>query len=140
MRIREESRTSTAVIDPTSGEQTEINEHGPLVSDAELEHFVEKLLYLAQGAPSASSPAACRAAWTPASTAGSSRSSSDSACSTVLDSEGEPLRVGTRKGPDLVSPNELEAEELVGHEFADEEDRLAGIARDRRAGRRARRS
>ena len=34
LRIREESRTSTAVIDPTSGEQTEINEYGPLVSRA----------------------------------------------------------------------------------------------------------
>ena len=48
--------------------------------------------------------------------------------STVLDAEGEPLIVGTRKGPDLVSPNELEAEGLVGREFADEEDRLAAIA------------
>jgi 1-phosphofructokinase/tagatose 6-phosphate kinase len=50
VRIREESRTSTAVIDPTSGEQTEINERGPSVSDAELELFVDKLLYLAKGA------------------------------------------------------------------------------------------
>ncbi len=33
VRIREESRTSTAVVDPTSGDQTEINEHGPHVSD-----------------------------------------------------------------------------------------------------------
>ena len=49
VRIREESRTSTAVVDPTSGEQTEINEHGPHVSEAELELFVDKLLYLAQG-------------------------------------------------------------------------------------------
>ena len=50
VRIREESRTSTAVIDPTSGEQTEINEHGPPVSESELELFVDKLLYLAKGA------------------------------------------------------------------------------------------
>ena len=28
-RIREESRTSTAVVDDTTGEQTEINERGP---------------------------------------------------------------------------------------------------------------
>ena len=34
VRIREESRTSTAVVDPTSGEQTEINEHGPHVTEA----------------------------------------------------------------------------------------------------------
>ena len=50
VRIREESRTSTAVVDPTTGEQTEINERGPAVSEAELELFVDKLLYLAKGA------------------------------------------------------------------------------------------
>src|SRR5919202_2421890 len=50
VRIREESRMSTAVVDPTTGEQTEINERGPSVSEAELELFVDKLLYLAQGA------------------------------------------------------------------------------------------
>ena len=50
VRIREESRTSTAVVDPTSGDQTEINEHGPHVSEAELDLFVDKLLYLAKGA------------------------------------------------------------------------------------------
>ena len=50
VRIREESRTSTAVVDPTTGEQTEINERGPHVSEAELELFVDKLLYLAKGA------------------------------------------------------------------------------------------
>jgi 1-phosphofructokinase/tagatose 6-phosphate kinase len=46
---------------------------------------------------------------------------------TVLDTEGEPLRVAMRAGPDLVTPNLIEAEELVGHEFADDDDRLAGV-------------
>ena len=50
VRIREESRISTAVVDPTSGEQTEINEHGPHVTETELELFVDKILYLAKGA------------------------------------------------------------------------------------------
>src|ERR1044071_10456757 len=35
VRIREESRTNTAVLDPTNGEQTEINERGPSVSAKE---------------------------------------------------------------------------------------------------------
>src|SRR5882762_2386176 len=35
VRINQESRTSTAVIDPTSGVQTEVNERGPEVSEAE---------------------------------------------------------------------------------------------------------
>jgi 1-phosphofructokinase family hexose kinase len=127
VRIREESRTSTAVVDPTSGEQTEINEHGPHVSDQELDLFVDKLLYLAKGA------AVCVFA-------GSLPRGVDSdlygrlidemrrlGVTTVIDSEGEPLRTATHRGPDVVSPNELEAEGLVGHEFADEEDRRRAL-------------
>ena len=33
VRIREESRTNTSVLDPTTGEQTEINERGPAVTE-----------------------------------------------------------------------------------------------------------
>src|SRR6187551_998926 len=47
VRIKQESRTSTAVIDPTSGVQTEVNEPGPEVSEAEMSLFCEKLIYLA---------------------------------------------------------------------------------------------
>ncbi len=50
VRIREESRTNTSVLDPTTGEQTEINERGPKVSEREVELFRDKLLYLARGA------------------------------------------------------------------------------------------
>ena len=127
VRIREESRTSTAVVDPTSGEQTEINEHGPHVSDQELDLFVDKLLYLAKGA------AVCVFA-------GSLPRGVDASLygrlveemrrlgvTTVLDSEGEPLLIATRKGPDVVSPNEIEAEGLVGHEFSDEGDRRRAL-------------
>jgi 1-phosphofructokinase family hexose kinase len=127
VRIREESRTSTAVVDPTSGDQTEINEHGPHVSDQELDLFVDKLLYLAKGA------AVCVFA-------GSLPRGVDAGLygrlveemrrlgvTTVLDSEGEPLLVATRRRPDVVSPNELEAEGLVGHEFSDEEDRRRAL-------------
>jgi tagatose 6-phosphate kinase len=40
----------------------------------------------------------------------------------VLDCEGEPLRLGVEAEPYLVSPNQQEAESLVGQEFMDEED------------------
>ena len=49
-RIEGESRTNLSVVDPTTGEQTEINERGPRVTPEEVDLFVEKLLYLAQGA------------------------------------------------------------------------------------------
>ena len=38
------------MLDPTTGEHTEINERGPSVSPQELELFRDKLLYLAKGA------------------------------------------------------------------------------------------
>ena len=46
---------------------------------------------------------------------------------TVIDAEGEPMRLAMRSEPSMVSPNELEAEELVGHEFADDDDKLRGL-------------
>ena len=45
----------------------------------------------------------------------------------MIDCEGEPLRLSMRAEPDLVSPNELEAEELVGHEFNDDADRALAV-------------
>jgi 1-phosphofructokinase/tagatose 6-phosphate kinase len=127
VRIREESRTSTAVVDPTSGEQTEINERGPSVAPAELELFVDKLLYLAKGAEvcvfSGSLPRGLEDDLYARLVGELNRMD----VTTVLDSEGEAFRLGTRAGPTVVTPNELEAEELVGHEFDGEEDRRAGM-------------
>jgi fructose-1-phosphate kinase PfkB-like protein len=40
----------------------------------------------------------------------------------VLDTEGEPLRRGVDAEPFIVSPNQREAESLVGQEFQDDDD------------------
>ena len=56
---------------------------------------------------------------------------------TIVDTDGEPLRLAVRAEPDVVSPNELEAEELVGHEFNDDDDRAERGARDVSLGARA---
>jgi len=127
VRIREESRMSTAVVDPTSGEQTEINERGPAVSEAELELFVDKLLYLAKGAAVCVFSGSLPRGVDPGLYARLVTELHRIGVLTVLDSEGEPLRLAARAGPGILSPNELEAEELVGHEFADEEDRRTAL-------------
>ena len=127
VRIGEESRTNTAVIDPTNGEQTEINERGPKVTEREVELFVDKLLYLAKGA------SMCVFA-------GSLPRDVDTDIysflirelrrlnvMTIIDTDGDPLRRAVRAEPDVVSPNVLEAEELVGHEFNDDEDRTYAV-------------
>ena len=127
VRIREESRTSTAVVDDTTGEQTEINEHGPTVGEAELELFRDKLLYLAKGADVCVFAGSIPRGVPDSLYAEFITDLKGMEVTTVLDAEGEPMRLATRAGPTMVSPNELEAEELVGHEFADDDDRVRGL-------------
>ena len=45
----------------------------------------------------------------------------------VLDTEGEPLRLGLEAEPWLVSPNQREAEQLVGQELEDDADFLMAL-------------
>ncbi len=124
VRIREESRTNTSVLDPTTGEQTEINERGPEVSASEVELFRDKLLYLARGAAIVVFAGSLPRGVEPDLYAGLIHDLERLEVTTVIDTDGEPLRQAARAEPHVVSPNVLEAEELVGHEFAGEEERL----------------
>ena len=127
VRIREESRTNTSVLDPTTGAQTEINERGPAVTAHEVEVFRDKLLYLARGAAIVVFAGSLPRGVEPDVYASLIRDLERSEVTTVVDTDGEPLRQAVRAEPDLVSPNVLEAEELVGHEFAGEEERAQAM-------------
>jgi len=123
VRIREESRTNTSVLDPTTGQQTEINERGPSVSDQEIELFRDKLLYLARGAAIVVFAGSLPPGVAPELYATLISELEYMEVITVVDTDGEPLRQAVRAEPNLVSPNVLEAEELVGHEFSGEQER-----------------
>jgi 1-phosphofructokinase family hexose kinase len=126
-RIEGDSRTNLAVIDPTSGQQTEINERGPEVSGDEIDRFIDKLLYLAQGAavcvlagsvpPGADADVYARLI----------RELKTLGVLCALDTYGDPMRAALRAEPAVVLPNVAEAEEAVGHEFNDADDFLLGL-------------
>jgi 1-phosphofructokinase family hexose kinase len=122
VRIRGESRTSTAVLDPTSNAYTEINEAGPEIADDELETLREKLAYLTQGADFVVFAGSLPRGVDTSFYADAIRDAGRRHQLAVIDAEGEPLRSAVRAEPYLVAPNVREAEELVGHEFVDEED------------------
>jgi 1-phosphofructokinase/tagatose 6-phosphate kinase len=134
VRIREESRTNTAVLDPTTGQHTEINERGPSVSAQEMELFRENLLYLAKGASICVFAGSLPRGVDPGIYSSLIREVSRLGVTTILDTEGEPLRLGVRAEPDVISPNELEGEELVGHEFNDGNDRAQAVIEMTRLG------
>jgi len=122
-----DSRTNISVVDPTTGEQTELNERGPEIRPDDLDRFADRLEYLASGADfcvfAGSLPpgapvdaygeliARLRGTGTPA----------------LLDTDGEPMRAGLRAQPGIVAPNTSEAEEAVGHEFTDPGDLAMGL-------------
>jgi 1-phosphofructokinase family hexose kinase len=134
VRIREESRTNTAVLDPTTGLQTEINERGPAISSQELDLFREKLVYLAKGASMCVFAGSLPRGLETDAYAEMIREVRRLGVVTVVDTDGEPLRLSMRAEPDVVSPNELEAEELVGQEFNDDEDRARAVIEMTRLG------
>jgi 1-phosphofructokinase family hexose kinase len=127
VRIREESRTNTAVLDPTTGEQTEINERGPAITAKELEIFVDKLVYLARGAEIVVFAGSLPRGVEVDTYALLIREVRKLGVTTIVDTDGEPLRQAVRAEPTVISPNVNEAEELVGHEFNDDEDLLYAI-------------
>jgi 1-phosphofructokinase family hexose kinase len=127
-RIAAETRINLAVIDPTSAEQTEIAERGPAVSPEEVESFVARLDYLADGAK------LCVLAGSLPPGAGDDlyarlvKDLAERGVPVVLDVEGDAMRAGLRAGASVVTPNEREAEELVGQEFADRDDLVHGLS------------
>jgi 1-phosphofructokinase/tagatose 6-phosphate kinase len=126
-RIASETRINLAVVDPTSGDQTEINERGPAVSPEEVKRLFERIGYLAGGAR------ICVLAGSVPPGAGDDLYArlvtdlSRRGVTVVLDAEGEAMLAGVRAGASMVTPNELEAEELVGQEFSDRGDLAHGL-------------
>ena len=129
-RIAGETRINLAVIDPTSGEQTEINERGPAVSPEEVDALRRAARLPRRGGEDlrARRHPAARRRRRPLRAAGRgpARARRRSSSSTPRASA---MLAGLRAGASVVTPNEREAEELVGQEFADPDDLAAGPLR-----------
>jgi 1-phosphofructokinase family hexose kinase len=129
VRIADESRTSTAVVDPTAGTYTEINEWGPQVTAEELAILLDKISYLARGADMVVFAGTLPRGVDDSFYAEAIRELNRRHVRAVLDSEGPPLRFGVEAEAFLVTPNQREAEGLVGQEFSDDEDCLMALDR-----------
>ena len=129
VRIADESRTSTAVVDPTAGTYTEINEWGPQVLPEELAMLLDKINYLALAADMVVFAGTLPRGVAEEFYAEAIRELNRRNVRTVLDSEGSPLRLAVEAEPYLVTPNQREAEGIVGQEFRDDEDCMMALDR-----------
>ncbi len=102
--------------------QTEIIEYGPVVTPQETAAFVDKIEYLAKGARFVVLAGSLPRKMSEGFYGTVLQRVRRHRCFVVLDSASEPLRLGMRGRPHLVLPNLREAEDLVGHEFRDDQD------------------
>jgi 1-phosphofructokinase/tagatose 6-phosphate kinase len=127
VRITDESRTSTIVVDETGGTSTEVYERGPDVAPEELSMLLEKIAYLGRGADLVVFAGSLPRGVEDGFYGEAIRECNRRRVRAVLDAEGQALRLGVEGEPWLVSPNQREAESLVGQEFHDDEDFLMAL-------------
>ena len=129
VEIEGHSRTSTAIVDPMAGTQTEINEYGPNVSAAEAKEFSRRFVHLMEYATAVVFAGTLPPNLDESFLIGLLQRSLERGLYTVLDSTPSVLRAALKAAPSLVSPNQHEAESVVGFDFIEEGDFPYGLSR-----------
>ena len=114
VEIGSPSRTSTAIVDPTTGTQTEINEHGPAVSPEEAHEFSKRLFFLMEYATAIVFAGSLPTDLDEGFLVGLLRKAREEGLYTVVDAPPTVLKAALKADPSLVSPNQHEAESAVG--------------------------
>jgi 1-phosphofructokinase/tagatose 6-phosphate kinase len=129
VEIEGHSRTSTAIVDPMSGSQTEINEYGPDVSPAEAQEFSRRLEHLMEYATAVVFAGSVPPNIEESFLVGLVRRARERGLYTVVDSPPSILRAALKADPSLVSPNQHEAESVAGFDFIEGADFPLGLSR-----------
>ena len=129
VEIQSPSRTSTAIVDPMTGTQTEINEHGPAVSPEEAQEFQRRLEFLMEYATAVVFAGSLPTNLDEGFLTAALRKAREEGLYTVVDAPPTVLKAALKAEPSLVSPNQHEAESAVGFDFIEGEDFLRGIGR-----------
>lgn len=129
VEIAGSSRTSTAIVDPMSGLQTEINEYGPDVSPEEASELSQRLDFLLEYATAVVFAGSLPGELDEGFLTELVRRSRARGLYTVVDATPAVLKAALKAEPSLVSPNQNEAESVAGFDFIEEEDFSRGLGR-----------
>lgn len=112
--VNGETRTNISIVDETLAHHIKVNEAGPAVSEGEIATLMSKIASLLKpgdywvlaGSLPPGTPKDIYARII--------RVVQESGARAVLDSSGEPLRLGCQAGPYLAKPNTIEASQITG--------------------------
>ncbi|MFJ9892823.1 1-phosphofructokinase family hexose kinase [Streptomyces sp. NPDC091280] len=108
------TRRTTAIVDESSGDTTQLNEPGPTVASAEWSAFQEAYESLLHGVSAVALCGSLPPGVPVGAYAGLVRTARGAGVPVLLDTGGEPLRRGVAARPDIVKPNADELAELTG--------------------------
>ncbi|MEU1511873.1 1-phosphofructokinase family hexose kinase [Streptomyces sp. NPDC005811] len=108
------TRRTVAVVDTRSGDTTQLNEPGPLITPAEWSAFQEAYEDLVADADAVALCGSLPPGVPVGAYAGLVRTARALGVPVLLDTSGEPLRRGVAARPDVVKPNAGELAELTG--------------------------
>lgn len=114
--ISESVRLNVTAVEP-DGTTTKLNEPGPHLDEGQVRALLAAVATSVEGAPGGAWVVGCGSLPPGAPVdlyARLARSARDAGALVAVDTSGAPLRPAVEAGPDLVKPNRLELEELVG--------------------------
>ncbi|MEU9719192.1 1-phosphofructokinase family hexose kinase [Streptomyces sp. NPDC047976] len=108
------TRRTLAVVDESTGDTTQFNEPGPLISAAEWAAFLERYAELLTGARAVALCGSLPPGVPVGAYAALVRAARAAGLPVLLDTSGEALRRGVAARPDIIKPNAAELAELTG--------------------------
>jgi 1-phosphofructokinase len=127
-RVAGETRTNLKLDDPLRGTHTDINEAGPAVGPGDIARLEDELfrdaaagdLFVFSGSAPLGVGPGIYAAWI--------RRARAAGALSILDADGDLLRLGLEAGPELCKPNAEELGRLLGRGLSSRRDMLAAAA------------
>lgn len=127
VRIAGETRTNVCVQEASGAPPTMLNEPGPFVGEEDLDKLLEKLCQVAKrcdmvilgGSPARNMPKDIYRTLAEAARTCGAR--------IILDSDGEPMRLGMAARPFMIKPNRHEVRRLVGIDIQSPEDAVRAL-------------
>ncbi|MCL5105705.1 MAG: 1-phosphofructokinase [Armatimonadetes bacterium] len=117
VRVAGESRLCIAVVDPKNGTQTEVNENGPEITEAEVSLMLEKAAALVGGMDYVVLCGSCPPGVPTSFYGGIIEIAKKVGVKSVLDTSGDHIREAIKSGPYMIKPNIAELSQLAGREL-----------------------
>lgn len=116
--IAGETRTNTSIVSEDRSHYLKVNEAGPPISQAEQDALLQQCRDLARAGDWWVLGGSLPPGVSPDFYARIIEVLNSTRVFTLLDTSGEPLRLGCLQGPTLIKPNQIEASELTGIDFS----------------------